>query len=70
VRSGEIKLVSVNSGPQTGEVHVNGVTAGFVEYVPHDTPLPTYAGTYREKLNGVLLELSLRTTSRGSRSFG
>jgi hypothetical protein len=46
------------------------VTAGFVEYIPHDTSLPTYAGTYREKLNGVLLELSLRTTSRGSRSFG
>jgi hypothetical protein len=23
VRSGEIKLVSVNSGPQAGEVHVN-----------------------------------------------
>jgi hypothetical protein len=34
------------------------VIAGFVEYIPHDTYLPTYAGTYQEKLNGVLLELS------------
>ena len=37
VRSGEIKLVTVNSGPQTGEVHVNGVIAGFIEYIPDDT---------------------------------
>lgn len=58
MRSGEVKLVTVNSGPRAGEVHVNGVIAGFIEYIPDDTALPTYSGTYREKLNGVLLELS------------
>ena len=58
VRSGEVKLVTINSGPQAGEVHVNGAIAGFIEYIPDDTALPTYSGTYREKLNGVLLELS------------
>jgi hypothetical protein len=58
VRSGEIKLVTVTSGPQAGEVHLNGVIAGFIEYIPDDTSLPTYSGTYSEKLNGVLLELT------------
>jgi hypothetical protein len=58
VRSGEIQLVTINSGPQAGEVHLNGVIAGFIELIPDDTSLPTYSGTYREKLTGVLLELS------------
>lgn len=56
-RYGEIELVTVNSGPQAGEVHLNGAIAGFVGFIPDDTSLPTYTGTYREKLNGVLLEL-------------
>jgi hypothetical protein len=59
VRSGEMKQVTVNSGPHTGEVHLNGVIAGFAEFIPDDTTLPTYSGTYREKLDGVLLEFSL-----------
>jgi hypothetical protein len=58
VRSGQIELVTVTSGPQAGEVHLNGVVAGFIEYLPDDLSLPTYTGTYREKLNGVLLEMS------------
>jgi hypothetical protein len=41
-----------------GEVHVNGVIAGFVEYIPDDTALPAYSGTYREKINGVMFEMS------------
>ncbi|MGH3989501.1 MAG: hypothetical protein ACRDTZ_19665 [Pseudonocardiaceae bacterium] len=59
VRSGEIDLVTVNSGPQAGEVHVNGSVAGLIEYIPDDGSLPSYSGSYREKLNGVLVELSL-----------
>jgi hypothetical protein len=58
VRSGEIQLVTINSGPQAGEVHLNGVIAGFIEFIPDYTSLPTYSGTYREKLTGVLMELS------------
>ena len=58
VRSGEIQLITVTSGPQAGEVHLNGVIAGFIEYIPDDPSLPTYSGTYSEKLNGVLLELT------------
>jgi hypothetical protein len=50
--------LAVTSGPQMGEVHLNGVIAGFIEYIPDDTSLPTYSGTYNEKLNGVLLELT------------
>ena len=52
VRSGEIQLITVTSGPQAGEVHLNGVIAGYIEYIPDDTSLPTYSGTYRAKLNG------------------
>lgn len=58
VRNGEIKLVTISSGPQAGEVHANGVVAGFIEYIPDDSSLPTYSGTYREKLNVVLVEMS------------
>jgi hypothetical protein len=43
--------------PAAGEVHLNGAIAGF-EYIPDNTSLPTYSGTYSEKLNGVLLELT------------
>ena len=58
MRNGEIKLVTINGGPRAGEVHVNGVVAGFVEYIPDDSSLPTCSGTYREKLDAVLLEMS------------
>lgn len=57
VRSGEITLVTVSSGPRAGEVHVNGVIDGYAEFVPDDGSLPTYAGFYREKLAGVLVGL-------------
>lgn len=54
VRSGQYKLVTINNGPQKGEVHVNGVIAGLIELIPDDESLPTYTGTYREKTNAVL----------------
>lgn len=57
VRSGQIKLVTISSGPRAGEVHLNGVIDGYAEFVPDDGSLPTYAGTYREKLAGVLVGL-------------
>jgi len=58
VRSGQIKLVTIGSGPRAGEVHVNGVIAGLIEYMPDEASLPTYTGTYREKFNIVLPEFS------------
>jgi len=58
VRSGELNLVTINSGRRAGEVHLNDVIAGFIEFIPDDTTLPTCSGTYREKLTGVLMEIS------------
>src|SRR3954449_5920477 len=58
VRSGEIQLVTTTTGPHAGEVHANGVVVGYIEYSPDDSSLPTYAGSYREKLNAALLQLS------------
>jgi hypothetical protein len=37
VRSGEVKLVNVSTGPHLGEVDLTGVVDGFVEYTPNDT---------------------------------
>jgi hypothetical protein len=41
------------------ETHLNGAIDGLVELVPDDPTLPTYTGTYREKVNGVLTAGSL-----------
>jgi hypothetical protein len=55
VRHGGYRLVVAAGGQQPGEVHVNGLVDGLVELVPDDTTLPTYTGTYREKVDGVLI---------------
>lgn len=62
VRSGQAKLVTISSGPRAGVVHATGVIDGFVEFIPDDGSLPTYSGTYREKLNAVLLDLATDET--------
>ena len=54
VRHGGYDLVAAPGGQVPGEIHVNGVVDGSVELVPDDASLPTYSGTYREKLNGIL----------------
>jgi hypothetical protein len=58
VRHGGYKLVVAPGGQQPGEMHVNGVVDGSVELIPDDPSLPTYAGDYREELNGVVTEFS------------
>jgi hypothetical protein len=58
VRSGEVKLVTISSGPHTGEVRLTGAIDGFIEYIPVDSSLPTYSGSYREKFAAFLYELS------------
>jgi hypothetical protein len=57
VRTGGYRLVQAPGGREPGELHINGVINGYVELVPTDPTLPTYQGTYREKVNGVVVEL-------------
>jgi hypothetical protein len=78
VRHGGYRLVAAPGGQQPGELHINGVINGNVELIPDDRSLPTYAGDYREKLNGIVTEFTdegdverigqfrLRTTLRGT----
>lgn len=78
VRSGGYRLLTPPGGLQEGELHVNGVIDGRVELIPDDANLPTYAGTYREKVNAVVTgftdenevervaQYRLRTTLRGT----
>jgi hypothetical protein len=78
VRSGEAKLLMPSGSRHPGEVHINFVVDGFVEFIPDDQRLPTYSGTYREKADGIVLSFSgegelervmqwrLRTTLRGT----
>jgi len=54
VRSGGYRFVTPPGGQIDREFHVNGVIAGFVELIPDAAGLPTYSGTYREKVNAVL----------------
>ena len=58
VRSGEVNLVTVSSGPHAGEVHLTGAVDGFIEFIPVDASLPTYSGSYREKFAAFLYEFS------------
>jgi hypothetical protein len=77
VRSGGYRLVAAPGGRDEGELHVNGVVKGLIELVPDDASLPTYAGTYSEKVNGVVVitddgdvervgQYRLRSTLRGT----
>ena len=53
-RHGGYRLVTAPGGREDGEFHVNGAVQGHVELTPDDPALPTYAGDYREKINGVI----------------
>jgi hypothetical protein len=78
VRNGGYRLVAAPGGQQPGELHINGVIDGTVELIPDDKSLPTFAGDYREKVNGVVTEFTdegdierigqfrLRTTLHGT----
>lgn len=78
VRHGGYRLVAARGGQQPGELHINGAINGTVELIPDDASLPTYAGDYREKVNGIVTEFTdegdverigqyrLRTTLRGT----
>lgn len=78
VRTGGYRLVQAPGGRDPGELHINGVIYGYVELIPDAPTLPTYAGSYREKVNGVVVEVGedgdqervgqyrLRSTLQGS----
>jgi hypothetical protein len=78
VRSGGYRLVTPPGGQVEGEFHVNGVIDGLVELIPDAAGLPTYSGTYREKVNAVVTgpleegdltrvsQYRLRSTLRGT----
>ena len=53
VREGGYKLVAAPGGQVPGEVHINGAIDGLVVLTPDDPGLPTYHGTYREKVDAV-----------------
>jgi hypothetical protein len=78
VRSGVAQLLTPSGSRRPGEVHINFVVDGFVEFIPDDAAFPTYSGTYREKADGVLsgftgdgdvervMQWRLRTTLEGT----
>ena len=47
-------MVTAPGGQVEGEFHANGVIDGLAELIPDDAALPTYSGTYREKVNAVV----------------
>ena len=69
VRTGEVNLVTVSTGPHSGEVHLTGIIDGFIEYTPREASQPTYSGPYREKLNGYLHEFSFDSASERISQF-
>lgn len=54
VRSGEYKIVHAAGGQSEGEFHVNGAVDGQIELAPDSPALPTYTGSFREKVNAVI----------------
>jgi hypothetical protein len=55
VRHGTYDLTLPPGGQVVGEIHLNGAVDGYVELVPDDPALPTYTGSYREKITGVFV---------------
>jgi hypothetical protein len=66
VRSGGYRLVTAPGGRDEEEFHVNGVIDGLVELIPDDAALPTYSGSYREKVNAVATAFTAESDTRGS----
>jgi hypothetical protein len=56
-RSGDYRIVEAPGGQSEGEFHVNGAVDGRVVLTPDDPALPTYSGTYREKVNAIVTGL-------------
>lgn len=53
-REGGFQLLLAPGGQAQDEVHIRGRVEGTVELVPDDPALPTYRGSYVERVNGVL----------------
>ncbi|WP_125038770.1 hypothetical protein [Nocardioides sp. LS1] len=57
VRHGGYDVVRAPGGQVPGEVHINGAVDGWIQLTPDDPTRPTYTGTYREKVDGVVTNL-------------
>jgi hypothetical protein len=54
IRHGGYDVLLPPGGQVTGEAHINGSVDGWIQLTPDDPSLPTYTGTYREHVTGVL----------------
>jgi hypothetical protein len=77
VRNGTYRIVAPGGISRPDELHINGVVNGSITLRPDDSSLPTYAGAFREKLNGLVTviddsdvervaQFRLRSTLRGT----
>ena len=54
-RSGTYRIVEAPGGQSEGEFHVNGVVDGQIILTPDNPALPTYSGSYLEKVNTIVI---------------
>lgn len=54
-RSGTYRIVEAPGGRSEGEFHVNGAVDGQIILTPDNPALPTYSGSYREKVNAIVI---------------
>ncbi len=54
-RSGTYRIVKAPGGRSEGEFHVNGSVDGQIILTPDNPALPTYSGSYLEKVNTIVI---------------
>lgn len=54
-RSGTYRIVEAPGGRSSGEFHINGAVDGQISLTPDNPGLPTYSGSYREKVNAIVV---------------
>jgi len=54
-RTGFYRYLWASGGQLDGEGHLNGAIQGTMTLTPDDASLPTYSGSYVEKVNGVFI---------------
>lgn len=54
-RSGTYRIVEAPGGRSEGEFHVNGAVEGQIILTPDNPALPTYSGSYLEKVNTIVI---------------
>ena len=54
-RSGTYRIVEAPGGRSEGKFHVNGAVEGQITLTPDKPALPTYSGSYLEKVNTIVI---------------